>query len=267
MTLLFEGRDLRLRFVPGEASDTLVVTFAEREVRRRQGLERPGFGESFLRKAGIPAIHVTAAWNHWYLTPEMAPALEAARAAASGHARIATYGSSMGGYAALLHARALGAQRVVALSPRFAVDPAKVPFHPVEREELPRLDLGADDMEAALAHPARYLVASDIHRFDGGHIARLRAAGRRRLALVPLPFAGHPCGHFLREARLLSGMATRLLLDEEPRLKLWRRRVRAARRLSPRYWSELSHAAAATGRHVLAAEAARRAAALRRDAA
>jgi hypothetical protein len=267
MTVIFDGRDVRLRFVPGEASGTLVVTFAEREVRRRLGLGRAGFGEGFLRKAGIPAIRVTAAWNHWYLTPEMAPALEAARAAAAGHARVATYGSSIGGYGALLHAGALGAARVVALSPRFAVDPARTPFHPVQREELPRLDLGADDMEAALAHPARYLVASDIHRFDGGHIARLRQAGGRRLGLLPLPFAGHPCGHFLREVRLLGGMATRLLLDEHPRLKLWRRRVRAARRLSPRYWSELSQAAAATGRHALAAEAARRAAALRQAAA
>ena len=212
MKPLFDGREVRARFAPGAPGrDAVIVTFAARQAE--QSLDRAGFAEPFLERASLPAIHITVAWNHWYTVPEMAPALAAVREAAAPFTRRVAYGPSMGGYGALLHSRAMGATRVVAVSPRFSIDPAKVPFHRQHREEAARLDFGGDDMEGGLSADAMLILAGDTGHLDAGHLALIRAASGGRARLLPLPFAGHPAAPFLQETRLLRDTALALLLD------------------------------------------------------
>ena len=255
MKPLFDGQEVRARFAPGAPGrDAVIVTFAARQAE--QSLDRAGFAEPFLERASLPAIHITVAWNHWYIVPEMAPALAAVREAAAPFARRVAYGSSMGGYGALLHSRAMGATRVVAVSPRFSIDPAKVPFHRQHREEAARLDFGGDDMEGGLSADAMLILAGDTGHLDAGHLALIRAASGGRARLLPLPFAGHPAAPFLQETRLLRETTRALLLDAEPDLAALRRRVRGVRGASASYWEAMSRRALRTGRDALALRAA-----------
>ena len=63
----------------------------------------------------------------------------AARAAVPEGARVMTYGSSMGGYAALRFARALRADAILALSPQYSIDPAVVPWEDRWRQDGARI--------------------------------------------------------------------------------------------------------------------------------
>jgi hypothetical protein len=260
MALIFDGNDVRARFSPGAAGhDLIVVTFTGRN--QAQSLDRPAFGEGFLARAGIPAIHLTVAWNHWYTVPEMAAALAVVREAAAPFARRVAYGSSMGGYGALLNARAIGATRVVAISPRFSMDPAKSPFDRQNREEAPRLDLSADDMAGALPCDAALYLLSDTSHLDGRHVAQIRAASAGHARTLALPFAGHPAGPFLQEAGLLRDTIRALLLEPEPDLAVLRAQVRRRRTASPTYWELMARCALREGRDALALRAATEAAA------
>jgi tetratricopeptide (TPR) repeat protein len=256
MSLLFDGATLRARLVPG-AGDALCVTFAPRESIPSVAL--PGFGEEFLRDAGIPAIHLTAATRHWWLTAEMPAAIAAIRAAAAPFRRIVAYGSSMGAYGALLHAKALGAQAVLTLSPVASPDPAKPPFERRWRRDVPGLDLAGDDLAAALPHDADLVLAFDPLQPDAAHAARIAAAAPGRTRLLPVPFAGHPCGLLLAEAGLLADLARAAILGQDDALAGFRARLRATRAGVPRYWRGLAERALGAGRPALAVAAARRA--------
>src|SRR5690606_30202022 len=103
------------------------------------GFDRPGFGEEFLRNAGISAIHVMGVREDWYQYPEMPAAMQAVRQATAGAERVMTYGSSMGGYAALRFADAAGANAVLAISPQYSIDPKKMPFETRWHQESQRI--------------------------------------------------------------------------------------------------------------------------------
>jgi tetratricopeptide (TPR) repeat protein len=263
VSLLFDGAALRARLVPG-AGDALCVTFAPRESIPSVAL--PGFGEDFLREAGIPAIHLTAATRHWWLTPEMPAAIAAIRAAAAPFRRVVAYGSSMGAYGALLHARALGAQAVLALSPVISPDPAKPPFERRWRRDLPGLDLAGDDLGAALPRDADLVLAFDPLHPDAAHAAMIAAAAPGRTRPLPVPFAGHPCGLLLAEAGLLADLARAVILGRGDAPAACRAGLRAARAGVPRYWRGLAERALGGGRAALAVVAARRAVDLAPDA-
>lgn len=91
------------------------------------GFDRAGFGEGFFERAGFTGIHILAAGNDWYQYAEIDTVLALVRDAVAGSDRVLTYGSSMGGYAALRFADAVGATHVLSLSPQYSIDPARVP--------------------------------------------------------------------------------------------------------------------------------------------
>ena len=61
------------------------------------GLNREGFGETYLAGRRIDAIHVVNRDNRWYQYPETADALATVAKATAAYDRTLTYGSSMGG--------------------------------------------------------------------------------------------------------------------------------------------------------------------------
>jgi pimeloyl-ACP methyl ester carboxylesterase len=129
----FMGRDIIVRFAKvTPLNDFLAVTFhsasIDEEGPRKAGFDMPGFGQSFLRKHGINAVHVLVSRSHWYQTPEMEGALAFIRHIAKDYHRVVTYGSSMGGYAAIKFGPEVRANAAVAISPQYSIDPAKAPF-------------------------------------------------------------------------------------------------------------------------------------------
>ncbi len=212
---LYRDRDLAARFRPASDSRRWVVTFDNYGGDR--SLTRKGFGEDFLASQGVSAIHVIGAGNHWYQYAGMAAALVAIKDATAGASRVITYGSSMGAYAAVRFAPALGAHGVLALSPQYSIDPAKMPAE------------------------YRWQYESDTIAFrdeiDGAHVARIN----RDIAIegIALPYIGHPSTTFLS----MNGMLGPTLMAHAKGtldIAALRQTMLAARKSSPVYLSELA---------------------------
>ena len=196
---LFRSADLLVRKVGDHSQSCCVVTFDSFTDFRT--LDRPGFGEGFLNGTGVDAIHIIPRENAWYQHPEMLDAMAAVHAATRSYARVVSYGSSMGGYAALRFGGVAGAQAALALSPQYSIDPAIAPweerwvepgkhFRPVWEGKLPFPDM-----------PEAY-VAYDPTNIDRKHIALL--AKEIRFQRIGLNGGGHPVTGFLAEIGLLK---------------------------------------------------------------
>lgn len=197
---LFRSDDLLVRFVraASEPSAVCFVTFGS--YTNEYTLDRQGFAEEFLRREGIDAAHVLNRDNRWYQYAEMDGALAAVTAATAGYARVFTYGSSMGGYAALRFARFVGAGTAIAISPQFSLDPRVVPF-----EERWQADLAAITFRERAPEPAasQVIFHDPRMRLDDLHF-RLFAALPTQTVSVAVPGAGHPVGGILVETGVLK---------------------------------------------------------------
>ena len=247
--------NVRLRSVEGGRRRPLVVTFDSLNADLR--LDRKGFGEDWLHDSGHDAVHVISAANAWYQHADMAPACAAVRAAAALHPWTATYGSSMGGYAAIRFADAVGARTAVALSPQFSIDPLKTPFETRWVEYAEDLAFIWDGARPANPTLQTAFVVYDPTDGDRRHAELL--AEHYPVTPFPLPYAGHPAGTFLAETQLL-GRSVLAMIDGTFDPGALRGELRAARRRSGKYHFVLSERQPAWRpdlSHRLAAEAAR----------
>lgn len=199
MSHIFESANVAVRSLPSGRRDRWVVTFDNHGIGH--GFDRPGFGQEFLAAEGISALHVMGRREDWYQYAEMSQAMAAVRAATAGADRVLTYGSSMGGYAAIRFADAAGAHAVLALSPQYSIDPDKAPFEqrwPRDSRRirwLPEID---GPIVCAVAPVVVYDPASD----DGRHAALIRNdIAVREIAVRNI---GHPAATVLGELGLLK---------------------------------------------------------------
>ncbi len=236
MSELYRSDTLVVRAVPRPDRTRWVVTFDH--YRPLTDFNRRAFGEAFFKKRGISALYVMCAGNHWYQYPDMPEAIAAARGALvrSGANRILTYGTSMGAYAALRHADALGASAVLALSPQYSNDPARVPWELRWQRDWDGIEWQPHSAQPLSFHgvPA---VIYDSENADRRHAELI--AEETPCDLIDLPYAGHPVGRFLLEAGLLHEIIFAALdgtLDP-PKIK---RAALAARSRSFNYLVEIS---------------------------
>jgi tetratricopeptide (TPR) repeat protein len=228
--ILYRAPDFLVRFVEGRGSSICVVTFSSLTDDPR--LDRPGFGEMMLKRHGFDAIHVVNRTNVWYQYPEIPDALHAIALAAAGHSRIVTYGSSMGDYAAIRFAGAIGARTAIAISPQYSVSPRIAPFEtrwPALTRNIQFIHENADPK----CDSVEPVVFYDPRDRDARHFRLIERAYPKTQG-VRLPHAGHPAGAFLIE----TGLLARAVLDiangrfEPPVLE---RTARARRRSSGQY--------------------------------
>ncbi len=227
--------DLLVRLAPGGDRQHCVVTFDSYTDAR--SLDRPGFGESFSRERGITAIHVISRDNDWYQHPEMTDALAAIRLAAQPFPAVMSYGSSMGAYAAIRFAEAVGAARVLALSPQYSRDPARVGFERRWSQDAHRIVWRKELDGGAIRGSADIVVAYDPTDGDRMHVDLIETEVRVRR--LPVPYAGHPVGGYLQDCGLLAGIVLDHLhgrLDHEAAAA----EARARRAASPSYLGTLS---------------------------
>ena len=198
-------------------------------------LDRTAFAERFLASRGLSWVAVLGRGNHWYHYPEMPAALAAIRAAVAGHGRVMTYGSSMGGFAALRFADAVGAHACLALSPQYSIRPGTVPPDDRWAQEAAAIRWPAGG-EPPIACACVPVVAYDACHVDALHADRI--AADTPIARLPLPHAGHPVGTALLAAGLLEPLVMATLAGEAD-VAAHRRRWREGRGGNPVYLAEL----------------------------
>lgn len=231
--VLFRSDDLIVRRVPAGDGRTCFVTFGS--YTNEYDLTRQGFGEDFLRDEGLTAIHVINRDNRWYQYPEITAALAEVAAAVAPAQQIFTYGSSMGGYAALRFARTVGARTAVAISPQFSLDPRVVPFEDRWQADLARITF----IEGAFAPTERQIVFYDTRLAqDAAHAAMFDVPGTETV-MVGIPHAGHPVGPILAETGVLK-TAIRAIVEGRFDPVAVQRAVRERRRRSQHHYFTLA---------------------------
>ncbi len=147
----------------------------------------------------LDAILVITRDNRWYDYPEIGAVLAAIREVTAGYERTATYGSSMGGFAALHLAGHVGADTAIAISPQYSAVRAQVPFETRWKRERRRLKF--PDLPSRPA-AAQYIFYDTAHPIDARHVALF--AAQAPVLQVPVRHGGHPVGSVLAECSLLK---------------------------------------------------------------
>lgn len=207
---LHRSGNLAVRRV-GARGGTVIVTFGS--YTNVPDLDRPGFGEEFLRHARIDAIHVINRYNRWYQHPDTREALSAVAEVARGYDRAITYGSSMGGYAALRYAVPCRADTAIAISPQHTVNPRLAPWETRWQPDVARTVFAEPPYVPA---PSQYVFFDPRVKLDARHVAAIARAGRT--ITIPIPFAGHPVGALLAETGALQAAIRSIIArDFDPR--------------------------------------------------
>lgn len=109
--VLADAEGYRLTYHPGaKRAGTLLITFDT----MLSGLSKEGFGTKFAKKRGYDHIFVAQAPDSWYQRLSLEE-FEAVVAPLLGrYDKVFTYGSSLGGYAALYYAGVINARAVAA---------------------------------------------------------------------------------------------------------------------------------------------------------
>jgi acetyl esterase/lipase len=251
---IFDGRDIRVvaRLFP-EAATGIVITFTGRAAN--PPVEK-GFGETYFLKRRISAVHFISKDNHWWQTPEPTAAIEELknRGLLGGDRRITLYGSSMGGYAALILSRLITPRRMVLFSPQYSIDAARVPFEKRWRGYAARLKFDYDDMEAGIDHDCEVKVVYDPFFIpDRQHVALIEKL--RPVDHVPIRFAGHNTARTLEELGLITQVIDELLFGDFSVPKFLRL-YRPARPASSLFWHGLCQTLHRHGHHAGSALAA-----------
>ena len=123
MRFLIDGYALDFHYRTPAA---LVVAFAARAESYPLPGTQPAWGEEFLRKRGVSALHVSPDMSCWYRRPALEVFFTAARDAGlfAAFGTVMTYGGSMGGFGALSFSGLAQAQRCLALNPQIALGPS-----------------------------------------------------------------------------------------------------------------------------------------------
>jgi tetratricopeptide (TPR) repeat protein len=233
--ILYRSPALEVRRVPAGNGRRQVVTFDS--YHEPPGFDRHGFGEAFFHGEGITAIHVMSYGNDWFQYAEMQSVLSLVREACAGAERLMTYGSSMGGYAALRFAAAIGARSALALSPQYSIDRRKAPFETRWASDRRRIRF-IKALEGRIAQVPLMVLAYDFRNdIDRGHVFRLGTF--TDIEQIPLLYAGHPVGPFLNDVGLLRPLVLSVLdggFDQE----YFRATARSRSRRSPHWLANVA---------------------------
>ena len=214
--------------------DRWVITFDNYGIGH--GFDRQGFGEAWLQAQGISAIHVMGRSEDWYQYDDLEEALSVVRAAVSRASRVMTYGSSMGGYAAIRFAEAVGANAVLAFSPQYTLDP-RIAGHDGRWAQDSRRIVWLPALNGPVRCTVKPVIVYDSVSPDRWHAERF--ARDTTVTAVTLPHTGHPVTSFLAEVGFLAGLVHETL-EGSLDAGAFRRRVREQRRRSGVYLGQLA---------------------------
>lgn len=244
MVEVFRSDNVVARAIACEDISRWVVTFDNYSIGHE--FDREGFAQSFLKSNGISAIHIMGKREDWYQYPEMPDVFSAVKPLLQSADRSITYGSSMGGYAALRFADSIGVDAALALSPQYSINPARVTFEKRWLQDAERITW-LPEGEPPLPRRAQAVVVYDPASVDRMHIDLI--SKETEVVSIPVRYSGHPSGSMLAEQQMLFPLLLDVLSGTVDATK-YRRAARSRRDESVTYLINLSDAAAAKRRDV-----------------
>lgn len=247
---VFSGRDIAVTAdIFDDRRELLVVSFPS--AQGNPTLEKPGFAEKWLKGLGISNVSVKVSSNHWFQTPETDEALAAISEIAKGFDRVATYGSSMGAYAAIACSRALSADAVISVSPQWTIDPGKIPWDgrwiTHSNKILATHGFMRDNIAELATQNGEIFIVADPWDIDARH-ARELVTAIPWARWIQLPGGSHPALSLLKDYKLVSKFALSLIRTGYDAAQ-WRPEFRARRLTAARYWLALAQRSAKRGSH------------------
>ncbi|MDR6816456.1 tetratricopeptide (TPR) repeat protein [Neorhizobium sp. 2083] len=211
MALLLKNDDCALRAVClASNSNSVLVCFSPWS--QNPSLDAYGFAEDLCTKYQWPAVFVIPARNDWYQSDGCWEVVSAAAEVTSRFRRVVTYGSSMGGYAALNYASDLNAKAALAVMPQFSIDRSKVPFEERWSQEASSTKFVRDKIsDESLAYAKAFVLYDKFYGPDKLQVKKLGALAN--VEAICLPLMGHsgPGGRLLSDA--LAAIRTDDLAD------------------------------------------------------
>lgn len=200
--------DLHLR----DGAD-LVVTFESGGFEKEGADRRQAWGADYFREKGISFIGVKPTWNNWYLAPPLGKVFQRLQPILRDYDQVMTYGSSMGGFAALAYCDVLGAKKVLAFCPQSARSSVICPWENVTDRELKEADFISSYSDAV----GNYTKAQSVYIFTDLHNLRDRLHAARLIApnvnMINTPYLGHAIPLFLYPMGLLGSLPLDILYD------------------------------------------------------
>ena len=199
LTQVFEDQNIRVETCLNEG-DTVVVAFNSYSGDDTDGTR---FGYPFLPRNGFSSIHVTARQSHWWQVADQRSFLDAILPLIAPYRRRISYGSSMGGYGALLYARDLGVTGVVSVVPQTIISDPAFKMKGVWRLAINRVTITKDDIAETIGDvpDVRLLYDPwrDIDRAFADYVARFTPVTH-----YLFPFVGHKVPNFLADIGIIT---------------------------------------------------------------
>lgn len=219
--------------------ERLVVTFDHWQRGRVGMTELNPLG--IADECGLSQMLIRVSRNDWFLSDETEALMSAVSNEAARYSDVINYGTSMGGFAALLFSKATGAREIHAVAPQYSIDPEicsfetrwQDEFHTFCRKQMDIAQLGNRSVKGIVTYDPKM----ELDRLQAERILdtfpNIRGAS--------FFHGGHPPLKPLREAGTVGQMG-RDILRSQATPETMRLRFRAARRLSVSYWANLGKA-------------------------
>lgn len=210
---LYVGHDVALDHYDG-GHDVSIVTFEARNKYIDAIRPSPfgqGFGRGVFAKLGCNEFLVKKSRNHWYQTDEIDDVIRLIIERAGG-SRIITYGSSMGGFAAVNFSGALGASSFVAISPLYDIQEGGEVDDARWGDESRILDFKHNFIREGRCKDAHGYVFYGNNEIDARHAACI--ARETKATIIGVEYGGHPCSFYLNDAYGLKRLVNEIARDE-----------------------------------------------------
>lgn len=181
-------------------------------------------------------MFVNCATNEWYQYRDLPKALSILHAFASAWSRTVTYGSSMGGYAALRFAAVVGAKSSIAVGPQYS--PRSIVIAEESRFDtiIAQTEFLYEDSHRLSASVDNYVIYDPLLKIEERHVVEYQKDAN--LVPIRIPCGGHTPTIVLAQCGMLSEFILQLVAGTFCASR-FRNAFRRARASSAEYWNEL----------------------------
>lgn len=231
-SIVFENEDFALKYSGPSRCKIKHAVISFPDLIHPCGFDALGWGEKLFSGRNQPVIYVLFKRANWYQSEGFFEAMQAARNFLGDKTFIAAYGSSMGGYGAILAGKTLRANHVIALCPQYTIQQDIVPFEFRYRVQAGEIGAFIHDLDTEMDDRINYTVIYDpTHKVDKRHVEMFKHP--KKWERVLLPGSGHgvlACILEVASANQLLELMFNRISPKEFRLAL-----RNGRLNSPRY--------------------------------